>query len=104
MQLKQISAGVLALILWIATAVVGLVEIVVVRDMVLRLYGRFGSSYWSGVMLGNVTVLVLALAWLALVVGTGEYHRGHVGERNSWKVFGWTIAVEVAILVLAFFI
>ena len=104
MQLKQISAGVLALILWIATAVVGLVEIVIVRNMVLRLYGRFGSSYWSGVTLGNCTVLALALAWLALVVGTGEYHRGHVGQRNSWRLFGWTIAGEIALFLLSLFI
>jgi hypothetical protein len=104
MQLKQISAGVLALILWIVTAAVGLWEIVVVRQMLLRVYGRFGSDYWVGVSLGNWVVLLLAFVWLAFVVGTGEYHRGHVGQRSSWKVFGWTIAVEVAILVLAFFI
>jgi hypothetical protein len=103
-QLKKISAGVLALILWIVTAVVGLVEIVVVRTMVLRLYGRLGSSYWSGVTLGNFTVLFLAIVWLVFVIGTGEYHRGHVGERSSWRLFGMTVGVELAVFVLAQYI
>ena len=103
-QPRRISAGVLALILWIATAAVGLVEIVVVREMLLRVYARFWSDYWSAVNVGNWSVVILAIVWLALVAGGGEYHRTRVGQRSSWRLFGLTIAVEVAILLLALFI
>jgi hypothetical protein len=109
MQPRRIPAGVLALILWVATAAVGLLEIVVVREMLLRISARFwGHSgtrgYWSSVNLGNWAVFALALIYIVFVVGGGEYHYKRVGQRKSWKLFGWTIAVEVAILVLALFI
>ena len=104
MQLRRSPAGVLALILWVATAAVGLLEIVVVREMLFRIYARFWSSYWPSVALGNWAMLVLGIVWIAFVIGGGEYHYKRVGQRSSWKLFGWTIAVEVAILVLALFI
>ncbi|MFQ5592632.1 MAG: hypothetical protein ACE5HA_00555 [Anaerolineae bacterium] len=41
MQPRSVLPAVLAFILWIVTAVVGFWEIVVVRDMVLRVFARF---------------------------------------------------------------
>ena len=104
MQSRQAPASVLALILWIATAAVGLWEIVIVRGMLLRIYARFWSDYWPAVNLGNWAVFILGAMWLVLVVGGGEYHYRRVGRRESWRLFGRTIAVEVAILILALFI
>ena len=104
MQSRQVPVSVLALILWIATAVVGLWEIVIVRGMLLRLYAYFGGEYWPAVNMGNWIVFILGATWLVLVVGGGEYHYRRVGQRGSWRLFGWTIGVEIAILVLALFI
>nr|HID13925.1 hypothetical protein [Anaerolineae bacterium] len=87
-----------------ATAAVGLWEIVIVRGMLLRIYARFWSDYWSAVNVGNWAVFVLGAAWLALAVGGGEYHYKRVGQHGSWRLFGWTIAAEVAILILALFV
>lgn len=110
-QLGKVGTGIVAFVLWVATAVLGLVEIVVVREMVQRIFARFfadetafGSDYWGSVALGQGTVLVLAIVWLGLVVVGGEYHMKHLGKHKSWRLFARTIAVELSILVLALFI
>jgi len=104
MQLKRIPAGLLALVLWIATCALGLLEIYLVQEMLLRIYVHFGSDYYSGVTIRNFVVVILALLYIAFAVGTGEYHYRRFDQRNSWKLFGWTIAIQLAILVLCFFV
>ena len=71
---KALAASLLALALWAITMAAGLVEIYLLRQTVLRLYGYFGNQYATGVFLGNIATVLLSLLWLALVVGAGEYH------------------------------
>ena len=104
MQLKRIPAGLLAIVLWIATCALGLLELYLLQEMLLRVYVRFGSDYYSGVNIRNVVVLILALLYIAFAIGTGEYHYRRFGQRSSWRLFGWTIAVQLAILVLCYFV
>lgn len=101
-QLRRIPAGLLTLVLWIATSALGLLEIYLVQEMMLRIYARFGRDYFSGVTIRNVTVLILALLYIAFAVGSGEYHSRRVGQRSSWRLFGWTIVVQLAILILCY--
>jgi hypothetical protein len=106
---KKIPAGILAVLLWIVTAILGLVDILAVRNIAQGIAARIrsdtrGSSYWAYVNAGNWSVVVAAVIWIVVVVGSGEYHRVKVGQRSSWKLFGWTIAVEVAILILPLFL
>ena len=49
-------------------------------------------------------VIPLAFLWIAAVIGCGEYHYRRFGQPRSWRLFGWVIAVELSILVLALFI
>ena len=111
MQPRTVLPAVLAFILWAVTAAVGLVEIFVVREMVLRIFARFwgdqgpfGSGYWSAVQVAQWAVLILAIVWIVLVIGSGEYHYRRFGQRRSWQLFGWTLAGELAILMLAYFV
>jgi hypothetical protein len=110
-QLGKVGVSVVAFVLWATTAVLGLVEIVVVREMVQRVFARFfaddlafGGDYWGSVALGQFTVIFLAIVWLGLVVGGGEYHMKHLGKPKSWRLFARTVAVQLSILVLALFI
>ena len=105
------GSRVLAFVLWAATAALGLLEIHIVREMFFRVYARlfadeaaYGSDYWGGLAVGNCLVVILAIVWIAVVIGGGEYHFKHVGKPKSWKLFGRTIAVQLSILILALFI
>jgi hypothetical protein len=103
MKPRQILTGVLTLALWIATCALGIFEIYLVQEMLLRIYVRFfGSDYRVGVNIRNGSVLILALLYIPFAVGTGEYHHRRVGQRSSWRLFGWTITLQLAILVLAY--
>ncbi|MEA3341121.1 MAG: hypothetical protein U9R15_14245 [Chloroflexota bacterium] len=101
---KSLS-GVLTFVLWAATAALGLYEILLIREMLFWIYTRTSfiglrRDYWRALALGNWALVPLALVWIALVVGGGEYHYKRAGQRSSWKLFGWTIAAEVLVLVL----
>lgn len=109
--LGKIGTAVAAFVLWAITAILGMFEIVVIRDMVLRVYARFfgddrafGADYWAGVALGQVLVVILAIVWIGLVIGAAEYHCKYFGQPKSWRLLARVIAVELAILVLALFI
>ncbi|GAB4563816.1 MAG: hypothetical protein Kow0047_13030 [Anaerolineae bacterium] len=109
---KRLGLQVLTGLLWLVTVVVAALEIMVVREIVLRIFAlvmdltvgireRYGAPYWTGLTLGHFVVLICGLAWVAFTVGTGEYHYRHAGTTRSWRVLGWTIAIEAAIWGLA---
>ena len=104
-----LPVGILALLLWIVTGFLGFVDILAVRRIALSIAARVwsdtrGSSYWASVNMGNWSVVVAAVLWLVVVVGGGEYHRIKVGQRSSWRLFGWTIGIEAVILLVSFVI
>lgn len=98
---KRLPVAALAFILWLVSVVVALLQIVVVQRMLLRIYGRLGGGYWSGVVLRDASLVVLGILWLALVIFTAEYHWKRVGQRASWRLFAWVFGVEAAILAVA---
>ncbi|MEA3341120.1 MAG: hypothetical protein U9R15_14240 [Chloroflexota bacterium] len=102
---RLILSGVVAFILWVGTAIVGLYEMFLVREMLFRIYAQTSFTglrrdYWRALALGNWALIPLALVWIALVVGGGEYHYKRAGQRSSWRLFGWTLAAELFILML----
>lgn len=105
----KVLSGALAFVLWAATAALGLYEILLIREMLFRLYVRISSSglgkdFWQALALGNWALIPLSLLWIVLVIGGGEYHYKRAGQRSSWKLLGWTIAAEMLILVLVLLI
>lgn len=96
----------LTFVLWAGTAIVGLYEILLLQELSYRCYARFwsgaryGQDYGRATALGVWSVFILAMVWIAVFIGGAEYHYKHVGQRGSWKWFGWTIAVELLILAL----
>jgi heme/copper-type cytochrome/quinol oxidase subunit 2 len=109
--LGRVGTALLTVVLWAVTSVVGLVEIVIVRAMVVRVFARFfaderayGTDYWGSVALGQVLVVILAIVWIGLVIGAGEYYYKYLGQPKSWRLLARVIAVEISVLVLAVFI
>jgi hypothetical protein len=109
--LQKVGPRLIAVLLWLTTSVLALYEVWLVREMVLRVYARFmadgapfGADYDTALAMGNWLVFALGVVWIGLVIGGGEYHTKHVGTSKSWRLFARTMAVELAILVLAWFI
>lgn len=94
---------VLAILLWLTTVGLGLVDIYFTLQIFLAVYARFFNNPEPAGAIYYVLLLILPLIYLAVIVMTGEYHLKHVGQPGSWRLFAQTLAVLVAIPIVAFF-
>jgi hypothetical protein len=98
---RMILSTILSVILWIGTAIVGLQNILDIRKIFILSTARFGGGPALTESLSIFVVFISAMLWIVLVIGGGEYHYKRIGQRSSWKLFGWTIAGQLSILILS---
>ncbi len=97
---RQITSSVLAMVLWLVTAGLGLQAIYLIKEIFYLIYVSLGGSIAQAERFVPVLVFFLALVFLVFIIGTTEYHLKRVGRPESWRLFGWTIAVELSLLIL----
>ncbi|MBE3145460.1 MAG: hypothetical protein IMZ61_16285 [Planctomycetes bacterium] len=103
--LKIFISKLLAVLLWLISLILGLADIDFFYQIIVSIFARFWpSQYWAATLTANVSVVVLALVFIAVVIITSEFHYKHAGEPASWKLFAQTIGSELVIPVVAFFI
>lgn len=98
---RMILSTILSFILWIGTAIVGLQNIIDIREIFVVGFTRLGGYFHVAYNLSYFVVFISALLWIVLVIGGGEYHYKWVGQGRSWKLFAWTIAGQLSILILS---
>jgi hypothetical protein len=93
--------------LWLATAILAVYEINLVREIVDSIYGRWLSSTdrssqvrtaFAATALGQGITIVMAILAIAIVIGGFEYHCKRVGETRSLRILAGTLAVQIFIL------
>ena len=94
----------LSLILWLGSSTLGLLNIIVVRDLTIAAYIFSGGSPEGASIIAILTVIVAAMAVIGVIIGGAEFHYKHLGQPSSWKLFVWTIAIQLLIMVLPYFI
>jgi hypothetical protein len=97
---RQIGLNALAFVLWLFTVVLALEGIYILKELFYLIYVVLGGSVARAEQFVPVLVFFLALGCLVFVIWTSEYHLKRVGHPESWRLFGWTIAVEVSLLIL----
>lgn len=86
-------------ILWLATAVLGLVAVYHLHTLAMLLYGLFISrDYYPSVLAGQVAAVIGGIIWLFAIIASGEYHLKHAGERKSWQIIAWILGIEILIV------
>jgi hypothetical protein len=100
--IRKWAVSILVVVLWIATMVLGLVEIYLLRQTSIRVYAHFSTNGYTAILIANVIVFIAAISWLVFAVGSGEYHLKKAGQPGSWTLFAWSIAIEMLILILYF--
>jgi hypothetical protein len=98
--LRFMMTRLLALTLWLGTALIGLEAIIAALIVLMALLDNASPALGSGV--GVAALIPLGIAWIAVVVGGGEFHYNRVGQRSSWQLFAWTVAIELLILLLPY--
>lgn len=94
----------LGAIVWLFTAGLGLMEIYLSRQMVVRIWGRFSTDVPTATLAGQVMVVIMALVWLTYVIFAGEVGLKRVANNGGWSIFAWAVAIELLILILYFLV
>ena len=97
---RQIASTVGALVLWLIAFGLGLNAIYVLLQIFYLVFSALGGSLNRAERFGPALVFLLGLGFLIFIVATSEYHRKHAGTRQSWRLFAWTIGVEIGLIVL----
>ncbi len=91
-----------AAMLWTATVVIGLLDIYYLRELFYIVI--LVTNQVDLASLGNVVAAAAAFALMIYLVASTEFHFRNWGKPQSWQLFGITLLVETAIVVLAFLI
>ena len=99
-QPRQWVPSALAIVLWLVSFVLGLQAIYDLTQIVALIRVALGGSLAEAQLSAPVVVFLLALIFLIFIIWSTEYHLKRVGKPESWRLFGWTIAVQLSIILL----
>lgn len=91
-----------AAILWVGTAVIGILNILVVRDLAIMGVVFLGGNAVEAGPFVILSVMGAALLYIGVVIGGAEYHYTHIGQPGSWKLFSMTLLGQLFILILPY--
>ena len=97
---RQIATNIGALLLWLIAFVLGLNAIYVLLQIFYLVFGAVGGGLSRAERYAPALVFLLGLGFLIFIVATSEYHRKHVGTRQSWRLFAWTIGIETGLTIV----
>jgi len=93
-----------ALILWLGSAFIGLLDLIVLRDLaIMAVIAMDGHNATAG-PIAIMTVLLGAMLYIGFVIGGAEYHYKNIGLPGSWKLFSITLLGQLFILILPYLI
>lgn len=92
--------GLLAIVLWLLVFGLGLQAIYDFMQLLSLIRVALGGNLANIEASTPVVVFFLALLFLIYIIWSTEYHIKRVGTPESWRLFGWTIAVELSIILL----
>ena len=103
-QPRQLAPSILAIVLWLVSFVLGLQAIYSLMQIISLIRVALGGSLANIQASAPIVVFFLALVMLIFIIWSTEYHLKRVGKPESWRLFGWTIAVELSIILLNYFL
>ena len=104
LQPRFIIAAILAALLWLGTAVLGVLNILAARDIALILSVDAGRSPAEAGLMAMFAIFLATLVFIALVIGGAEYHYKRIGHPSSWKVFTWTLILQLLVMITPYFL
>lgn len=91
--------------LWFVSAALGVLTYLAGREMIIRTYVRFFPLDVGSLSLVIIVVsIAMAILPIAIIIGGFEYQHRNMGKPQGWVMLARTLAVEIGILLLAFYI
>jgi hypothetical protein len=94
----------LVLILWFGSFIIGLLNIIVITDLVIAGFLAIGGSPEGASVVAIIAVILAAMVYIGIIIGGAEYHYKNIGQPGSWKLFSWTLILQLLIMVLPYFL
>jgi hypothetical protein len=88
-----------ALILWLGSALIGLLNLIVIRDLAIMLVVALGGSASDAAPFAIIALLIGTMLYIGIVIGSGEYHYRNLGQPGSWKLFSTIIIGQLLLLI-----
>jgi hypothetical protein len=101
-QPRNIFIWLAAFILWLGSAFIGLLNLIVIRDLAIMTVVTLGGTASDAAPISILAVMIGTMGYIALVIGSAEFHYRHIGQPGSWKVFTITILGQLFLLVLPY--
>jgi hypothetical protein len=101
---RLILTIILSAVLWTGTLVVGFLNLIVITDLVIAGLLALGVPMESISVVTILAVILAAMVYIGVVIGSAEYHFKNIGQPGSWKLFTWTIIIQLLIMVLPYFL
>ena len=99
---RWIVVWLVAAILWAGTAILGLLNLVVLRDLAFLLVIALDGIHAQAGPVAIMAVMFGAMLYISLVIGGAEYHIQNIGQPGSWKLFSVTLLGQLFLLVLPY--
>lgn len=92
----------LALTLWLGSAFIGLLDLIVLRDLaIMAVIAMDGRNATAG-PIAIIAVILGAILYIGFIIGGAEYHFKNIGLPGSWKLFSITLLGQLFILILPY--
>ncbi len=107
---RKIGLWLLTAVLWVTTVGLGFLAFIAFQDIATTAIGYILSGDpevdvvqargWVTTT-RNVSTMIAGVLWLIMVIGGMEYHFRHVGQRRSWRIFAWTLGIELLLIAIS---
>jgi hypothetical protein len=93
-----------ALILWLGSILIGLLNLIVIRDLAIMTVIAFGGSPSDAAPIAIISVMIGVIFFIGIIFGSGEFHYRNIGQPASWKLFAITIMGQLLLLIIPYLI
>lgn len=100
-QRHTIFRGIAAVLLWLITIALAIVNVYYLREIFFGIYARLSREAAPALFWGNMILLLGAIGAVIFIVWSSEYHRRNFGKHKAWDLFAWSLVVELAIPFIA---
>ena len=101
---RIVATWTVAIILWLGTAIIGLLDLIVMRDLAFKFVVMLDGGRTEAGPIAIMSVYFGVLLYIGFVIGGAEYHYKNIGQPNSWKLFSITLLGQLLILILPYLI
>jgi hypothetical protein len=101
-QPRFVITSLVAIILWLGSAMIGLLDLIVIRDLAIMAVAAVDGTGAQAGPIAIIAVYLGVMVYIGVVIGGAEYHFKHIGQPSSWKLFSITLLGQLFLLILPY--